>query len=39
MHYKTWDVINQDAEEWAGRVRQETSAEVVVLSPDGIYSL
>jgi L-ascorbate metabolism protein UlaG (beta-lactamase superfamily) len=39
MHYNTWDVIAQDAVKWADNVRKGTSAEAVVLSPDGIYSL
>jgi len=33
IHYNTWDVIAQDAAAWAGRVRQETKAEPVVLKP------
>ncbi len=33
IHYNTWPVIAQDAEAWAKRVRQETSAEAIVLKP------
>ena len=33
IHYNTWEVIAQDAEAWAGRVRRETSAQAVVLKP------
>lgn len=33
IHYNTWPPIAQDAEAWAKRVRQETSAEVFVLKP------
>jgi L-ascorbate metabolism protein UlaG (beta-lactamase superfamily) len=35
IHYNTWDVIAQDANAWAERVRQETQAEPVVLRPGG----
>jgi L-ascorbate metabolism protein UlaG (beta-lactamase superfamily) len=33
IHYNTWDLIAQDAEAWARRVRKETQAEPVVLKP------
>ena len=33
IHYNTWDLIAQDANAWAARVRKETSAEPVVLKP------
>ena len=33
IHYNTFDVIAQDANAWAGRVRKETRAEPVVLKP------
>jgi L-ascorbate metabolism protein UlaG (beta-lactamase superfamily) len=39
IHYNTWDVIAQDAAAWAGRVRRETQAEPVVLSPGGWVEL
>ena len=32
-HFNTWDLIAQDAEQWAARVRRETSAEPIVLKP------
>ena len=33
IHYNTWDLIAQDANSWAARVRQETQAQPVVLRP------
>ncbi len=33
IHYNTFDVIQQDPNAWAKRVRQETSAQPIVLSP------
>lgn len=33
IHYNTWEVIAQDAEAWAERVRRETSTQPVVLKP------
>jgi len=39
MHVNTWDVIAQDVAGWAERVRNETSAEPVVLSPGDSYTL
>jgi L-ascorbate metabolism protein UlaG (beta-lactamase superfamily) len=33
VHYNTWDLIAQDPEIWAERVRSETDAQVHVLSP------
>jgi len=33
IHYNTWDVIAQDANAWAGRIRKETRTEPVVLKP------
>jgi L-ascorbate metabolism protein UlaG (beta-lactamase superfamily) len=33
IHYNTWELIAQDANAWAARVRKETSAEPVVLKP------
>jgi len=32
-HYNTWPPIAQDAEQWASRVRVETSAEPIVMQP------
>jgi L-ascorbate metabolism protein UlaG (beta-lactamase superfamily) len=32
-HYNTWPPIEQDPEQWAERVRRETSAEPMVISP------
>jgi len=39
IHYNTFDVIAQDPQAWAERVRAETSAEPVVLEPGGSYGL
>ncbi len=33
IHYNTFEVIEQDADAWAARVRAETAAKVTVLSP------
>ena len=32
-HYNTWPPIEQDAEQWAEEVRQQTEAEPQVLAP------
>lgn len=39
MHYNTWDVIRQDPEAWAARVRAETSTQVHVLKPGESFEL
>ena len=39
IHYNTWDLIAQDANAWAERVRKETSTKAVVLKPGESYSL
>lgn len=39
IHYNTFDLLKQDENAWAERVRNETSAEVVVLRPGESYSL
>jgi L-ascorbate metabolism protein UlaG (beta-lactamase superfamily) len=33
IHYNTWEIIAQDPEAWADRVRQQTQAQPVVLKP------
>jgi L-ascorbate metabolism protein UlaG (beta-lactamase superfamily) len=38
-HYGTWPPIEQDANAWAERVRRETSAQPLVLSPGGKITL
>ena len=38
-HYNTWPPINQDATQWADRVRSHTGAEPVVLQPGEKFSL
>jgi len=39
IHYDTWDVIAQDPQAWAGRVKAETSAQPHVLKPGQTFSL
>lgn len=39
IHYNTFDLIAQDANAWAERVRKENDSEVVVLDPGQSYSL
>jgi L-ascorbate metabolism protein UlaG (beta-lactamase superfamily) len=38
-HFGTWPPIEQDADAWAKRVRQETGAEAIVLKPGGTLTL
>ena len=38
IHYNTFDLIAQDGDAWAERVRQQTESEVVVLKPGESYS-
>jgi L-ascorbate metabolism protein UlaG (beta-lactamase superfamily) len=33
IHYNTWDIIAQDGDAWAARVRQTTKSEAVILKP------
>ena len=33
IHFNTWDLIAQDANAWAARVRQETKTQPIVLKP------
>ena len=39
IHYDTFDVIRQDPDAWAERVRKETSARVTVMSPGDTFEL
>lgn len=39
VHYNTWDLIAQDATEWATRVEAETDAKVHVMAPGDTLSL
>ena len=39
IHYNTFDLIAQDADAWAERVRQETETEPVVLKPGESYTI
>ncbi len=39
VHYDTWDLIAQDAQDWAARVKSETQAEPHVLQPGESFSL
>ncbi|MEX0679017.1 MAG: metal-dependent hydrolase [Pirellulales bacterium] len=38
-HYNTWPPIEQDAKAWAARVKAETKAEPIVVSPGGTIEL
>jgi len=38
-HYNTWNVIAVDVDDWAKRVRQETSVQPVVLAVEESFSL
>ena len=38
-HYNTWPLIEQDANQWAERVKRETDAEPIVLDPGGKITL
>ena len=38
-HFNTWELIAQDAERWAARVRAETSTVPVVLQPGSSHAL
>jgi L-ascorbate metabolism protein UlaG (beta-lactamase superfamily) len=39
IHYDTFDVIKQDPQAWANRVREETSAKVTVMNPGDYIQL
>ena len=39
IHYNTWELISQDPNSWAERVRGATDTQVVVLKPGESYSL
>jgi L-ascorbate metabolism protein UlaG (beta-lactamase superfamily) len=39
IHFGTWGLIAQDPEDWAARVKKETSAQVHVLKPGESYTL
>jgi L-ascorbate metabolism protein UlaG (beta-lactamase superfamily) len=38
-HYNTWPPISQDAAAWAARVKAETDAEPIVITPGGTITL
>ncbi len=38
-HYNTWPPIAQDAAKWASRVKQETSAEPIVVKPGESFAI
>jgi L-ascorbate metabolism protein UlaG (beta-lactamase superfamily) len=38
IHFSTWDVIKQDAQNWAARVANETGTLVHVLKPGDSFS-
>jgi L-ascorbate metabolism protein UlaG (beta-lactamase superfamily) len=39
MHYNTWDVIAQNASQWANSVNSDTDARPIVLDPGASYTL
>jgi L-ascorbate metabolism protein UlaG (beta-lactamase superfamily) len=39
IHYNTFDVIKQNPQAWAIRVKQETNTEAVVMKPGDILEL
>jgi L-ascorbate metabolism protein UlaG (beta-lactamase superfamily) len=39
VHYNTWELIAQDADAWAARVKAETSAQPHVLKPGQSFTL
>ena len=39
VHYNTWELIEQDADAWAERVRSETDTEPHVLQPEESFTL
>jgi L-ascorbate metabolism protein UlaG (beta-lactamase superfamily) len=39
IHYNTFDVIKQDAQAWAIRVKKETGADVTVMKPGDTIEL
>jgi L-ascorbate metabolism protein UlaG (beta-lactamase superfamily) len=39
IHYNTWELISQDPDSWAGRVRSQTGAQVHVLKPGESFTL
>ncbi len=39
IHYNTWDLIAQNANQWAQRVELETDAQVHVIPPGGTFNL
>lgn len=38
-HFNTWPPIEQDASQWAERIKEETGARPVVLKPGEVFSL
>jgi L-ascorbate metabolism protein UlaG (beta-lactamase superfamily) len=39
IHHSTWELIEQDADAWAERVRSETQTEPHVLQPGDTFTL
>lgn len=39
VHFNTWDLINQDAGDWASNVEKEVECQVHVLKPGGSFTL
>ncbi len=38
IHYSTWDVINQNPQDWSARVTRETDSQVHILKPGEDFS-
>jgi L-ascorbate metabolism protein UlaG (beta-lactamase superfamily) len=39
IHYNTFDVIKQDADAWADKVKKETAAKVTIMKPGDVFKL
>jgi L-ascorbate metabolism protein UlaG (beta-lactamase superfamily) len=39
IHYNTFDVIKQDPQAWADKVKKETSAQVTLMKPGDVFRL
>ena len=39
VHYNTWELISQDPNSWASRVKSSTGAQVHILKPGESFTL
>lgn len=39
IHYNTWDLIAQDPQAWAERVKKETGAQAHIIAPGGTFEV